>query len=53
MLGLECSRDEVKLATFEERLPLEKAATLVKRFIKEKAPPNRVLDEISRTFIRK
>lgn len=40
-------------STFEERLPLEKAATLVKRFIKETPLPNKVLDEISRTFIRK
>ena len=37
----------------EERLPIQEVAGQVKQFIKQAPPPNRVLDEISRTFIRR
>lgn len=37
----------------EEQLPFEEAAGQLKQFIKQAPPPDKVLNELSRTFIRK
>ncbi|MBA7711582.1 hypothetical protein ES703_120548 [subsurface metagenome] len=39
--------------TCEERLPIHEVVTQVKQFIKEAPPPDKLLAEIVRTFIRK
>ena len=39
--------------TCEERLPIHEVVTQVKQFIKEAPPPDKLLAEIARTFIRK
>jgi hypothetical protein len=39
--------------TCERRLPIQEVVTQVKQFIKEAPPPDKVLAEIIRTFIRK
>lgn len=41
------------VSTCEERLPIQELVTQVKQFIREAPPPNKVLDEIALTFIRK
>ncbi len=41
------------VSTCEEHLPIKEVVTQVKRFIAEAPPPDRVLTEIARTFIRK
>ena len=41
------------VSTCEEHLPIKEVLTQVKQFIKEAPPPDRVLTEIARTFIRK
>jgi len=41
------------VSTCEERLPIHEVVTQVKQFIKEAPPPDKLLAEIVRTFIRK
>jgi len=41
------------VSTCEEHLPIKEMVTQVRQFIKEAPPPDRVITEIARTFIRK